>query len=118
MRVMIVEDNPKMSETMKKIILRQLQNIDTVYECKTEQEAVENYEAYRPEWVLMDIQLEPGSGLNASRKIMKADPEAHIIIVTNYDEQLYRDEARNIGVRAYVMKENLWEIPGIMKNVF
>lgn len=118
MKVMIVEDNPKMCETIKRIILKHLQNIDAVYECKNEQDAVDNYEAHKPEWVLMDIQLEPGSGLEASRRIMAAHPEAHIIIVTNYDEQLYREEARKIGVRAYVMKENLWEVPGIMKNVF
>lgn len=117
MKVMIVEDNRKMRQFIKAFILKRLEEVDTIYECDCENAAIAEYHRLHPEWVVMDIKLESGDGISASQKILTADPNAHIVILTDYDEPYYRDAARQAGVKAFVMKEDLYELPGILRNM-
>lgn len=117
MKVMIVEDNRKMRQVIKEIILKRLREVDIVYECGCETAAIAEYQRLHPEWVLMDIKLESGDGISASQQILATDPTAQIVILTNYDEPYYRDAARQVGVKAFVMKEDLHELPGILRNM-
>lgn len=113
--MMIVEDNLKMRQFIKSFILKRLEEVDTVYECACETAAITEYQRLHPEWVLMDIRLKSGDGISASQKILAADPNAQIVILTDYDEPYYRDAARQAGVKAFVMKEDLYELPGILR---
>ncbi len=72
------------------------------------------YERVHPDWVLMDIAMEPVDGLAASRTILKLHPDAKIIILTNYDDPDYRDAARKVGTIAFVLKEHLSDLLVIM----
>ncbi len=54
--------------------------------------------------------MEPMDGLSGSRTILRAHPDAKIIILTNYDDPDYRQAAREAGTEAYVLKEHLGEI--------
>jgi DNA-binding NarL/FixJ family response regulator len=54
--------------------------------------------------------MEPMDGLDASRRITATHPEARIVMLTNYDGDLYRRTAEQAGVRGFVLKENLHEI--------
>jgi two-component system response regulator DegU len=74
------------------------------------------YEQQRPDWVLMDIQMEPVDGLIASRMILAAHPDAKIIILTNYDDPGYRQAARQLGTRAFILKEHLADIAAILSE--
>ena len=114
MNLLIVEDNIHMRETIKK----NLKRIDTqsIHECNNGEEAIELYEKIHPDWVLMDIEMEPVDGLSASKAIMKLHPEAKIIIVTNYDDAAYRQAAKKAGVVAYLLKENLWKISELIST--
>ena len=114
MKVMIVEDNKNMREMIKQIIIKSVDGVASISECSNGQEAIERYDQVRPDWILMDIQMEPIDGLTASRIIKNSHPKARIIIVTSYDDAMYREAARDAGVEAYVLKENLWKISELM----
>jgi two-component system response regulator DegU len=75
------------------------------------------YEKEAPDWVLMDVAMEPVNGLIATESITRLHPEAKIIIVTQFDDPEYREAAINAGASAYVLKENLLEIPYIIKSI-
>jgi DNA-binding NarL/FixJ family response regulator len=49
-------------------------------------------------------------GLHATEAIKILDPNAKIIIVTNYDDPEFRAEAIQLGTKGYVLKENLTEL--------
>jgi DNA-binding NarL/FixJ family response regulator len=115
---LIAEDNARMRESIKRYLHSRIPDHHTVVEAEDGGQAVECYERMHPDWVLMDIAMEPVDGLAASRAILGAHPEAKIIILTNYDEARYRAAAREIGTKAFILKEHLGDIlPLLSSNV-
>ena len=114
MRVMIVEDNTRMRKMLRTLVNRSVENLDMIVECSSGREAIQEYDRSHPDWTLMDIEMEPIDGLQASAAILKSHPGANIIIVTNYDDTVYRKAADAIGVRAYLLKDNLCRLSEII----
>src|SRR6185503_2573332 len=107
MCLLIVEDNPE----MRRLIKRMLSGIATeLIECEDGREALAAYSRAQPDWVLMDIEMEQMDGITATRQIIAAFPEAKIIMVTNHNHDDYRKAAAESSARAFVLKENLFEL--------
>lgn len=70
-------------------------------------QAVRIYAEQQPDWVMMDIQMRPVGGLEATRAIRERFPAARIVMVTHYDDPALRAEAAQAGACAYVLKDNL-----------
>jgi DNA-binding NarL/FixJ family response regulator len=117
MKIMIVEDNGKMRQMIKSILQQHIKKVKEFCECESGEEAVEHFELFSPDVVLMDIRLNNMNGLAAAETILKQNPQAKIIIVTQYSESVYKNKAKKIGVGAYVLKENLQELVNIINNL-
>ena len=112
MCLMIVEDSPEMRRVMR----RTLSSIATeIVECEGGSEALEAYARWRPDWVLMDIEMERGDGITATREITAAFPEARVIMLTNHGDEPLRVAAREAGACGYVLKENLFELRRLLR---
>ncbi len=114
MTFLIAEDNLRMRESIKRTLLSNMPNHHTIHEAADGGTAIQMYEQSHPDWVLMDIQMEPVDGLVASRIILAAHPDARIIILTNFDDPGYRRVAKELGTRAFLLKEHLNELPIIL----
>ena len=110
---MIVDDNRRIREVIKSMLVEQKAEF---CECGNAASAVETYGKFQPDWVLMDIEMEGMDGIAAAKEIVKADTDAKIVIVTNYDEPHFRFAARAAGAVAFVNKENLHELNGIINS--
>ena len=105
--ILIVEDNPQMRRTLREL----LGDLTTAcYECSDGQAAVAAYQQYRPDLVLMDLNMAGMDGLAATAAICAAEPAARVLIVTNYDDPALREAARQAGACGFVPKENLLEL--------
>jgi CheY-like chemotaxis protein len=111
MKVLVVEDSEPMRRTIRSFVEDLAQ---TVLECSDGANALAQYTEHQPDWVLMDIKMRGIDGLVATRQIKAAFPDARIVMVTSYDEQSLRDEARLAGACGYVLKENLRELAKIL----
>jgi len=111
MKILLVEDNAKIRRLIRKTLSGQVPGVLDIYECEDGQEAMELYAAIHPDWVIMDIKLKKVDGLTATQKIRDADPAARVIILTQYEDALYREAAQKAGARDYILKENLLELP-------
>ena len=115
---LIVDDNIKMRAVIQKILKANLKNkITRIIECENGQDATELYNKHKPEWTIMDIKMPVMDGLEASRNILKSHPEAKIIILTQYDDPGYYELAQKIGIKAFVLKENLSDISTLIRNI-
>jgi NarL family two-component system response regulator LiaR len=107
LKLMIVDDNPDMRRLIRSIVS---DLADYIVECADGTQALHSYAAHKPDWVLMDIEMKPLDGISATREIKTAFPDAQIMIVTEYDDPDWREEARHAGACAYVLKENLADV--------
>lgn len=116
MKIMIVEDNPQMRQMIHDVVA---DLAEAVTECADGDEAVAAYAAQQlsgDDRVLMDLQMPGIGGLEATRRIRAAFPDAQIIIVTQYDDQHWRTAATEAGACGYLLKENLFELRQILKK--
>ncbi len=105
--ILIVDDNRQTREMIRSIIA----DLDKDFcECEDGSEALDAYRRCQPNWVLMDLQMSKTNGLDATRQIVAAFPEAHIAIVTGYDDDNLRLAAKEAGASEYFVKENLFEL--------
>ncbi len=88
-----------------------------VYEASDGGEAIALCAAQRPDWVLMDFRMKPLDGLRATAEIKARFPKTRVAIVSQYDDAELRAEAVRVGACAYVLKENLHELPRILTEV-
>ncbi|MCX6150794.1 MAG: response regulator transcription factor [Ignavibacteriales bacterium] len=111
MKIMIVDDNAGIRQMIKDSFSGLFKQF---YECSNGKQAVNDYNKYKPDWVLMDIKMKEMNGISATNEIVKSYPEAKIIITTNFNDDSLRIAAREAGALAYVLKENLSSIQEII----
>lgn len=113
MKLLIVEDSLSVRRILKTLVAPLA---DQINECGDGGDAVTMYETVRPDFVLMDVDLGEMDGITATRKIVAGDPNAKVIIVTNYDENDLREEAKKAGACGYVLKENLLDVLELLRR--
>lgn len=111
-RVLIVDDSRPMRELIKMMLAGVA---EVVGECADGADALAGYEATRPDWVLMDWEMKT-DGLTATRRIIKAHPQARILIVTQHDDDNLRDAAIEAGARGFVLKDDLLALGSFLET--
>src|SRR6266550_7412373 len=99
MKFLIVEDSQPMRNLIKKMVG---DLAEAIYECSDGVEALLAYTQFRPDWVLMDIEMKEMDGITATKQILAAWPQARVCILTHYDDAKLREAARRAGACEYV----------------
>lgn len=102
-RVAVVDDH----EMVRKGIISYLETepgIEIVGEANSGNKAVTLVKKTKPDVVLMDLLMENGTGIDATREILRFYPECKIIIITSFydDEQVF--PAIEAGAFSYMLK--------------
>jgi two-component system, NarL family, invasion response regulator UvrY len=80
--------------------------VEVVGQARTPAEAVEAYQSLAPDVAILDMRFgEQMTGLDAARQILAVAPKAHIIFLTQFDQDALVKEAYRIGARALVTKD-------------
>jgi CheY-like chemotaxis protein len=102
--ILLADDNTKMRRTIAEI----LSDLSpTFYECGDGAEAIETYARCRPDWVVMDVRMPRVDGLTACRRIKAADPDANIVVLTEYADPDVRGAALRVGAVEFFSKEDV-----------
>ncbi len=104
LRLLIVDDSPQMRRLLQSLLA---EFASEIVEASSGVEAVRLYFAMRPDWVLMDVRMEGGDGIAATREILRGDSTARVVVLSQYDEPEIREAAAAAGAHAYVHKDNL-----------
>ncbi|MCO7124926.1 response regulator transcription factor [Sporolactobacillus shoreicorticis] len=102
-KVMIVDDHDMVRKGLKAYLSTE-EDIGLVGEASSGDEAVKSFEALQPEVILMDLIMENGNGIDATKQILAKDPSKKIIILTSFydDEQVF--PAIEAGAMSYLLK--------------
>ncbi len=103
--IMIADDHKLIRETWS-FILNNDPRFEVVAECGDSEEAVEVAKNKRPNIILMDINMTPISGFEATEKIRKVSPASKIIGVSMHSQPAYAKKMLQIGARGYVTKNS------------
>ena len=104
LRVLIADDHPFFRDGMR-MFLDTTPDIVVVGEAATGEEAVAQAEKLQPDVILMDIKMPGMSGIEATRRILEANPGVLVLVVTMFEDDATVFTAMRAGARGYVLKD-------------
>jgi NarL family two-component system response regulator LiaR len=103
-RLLIVDDHELVRESTQ-LMLEGEPDLEVVGEAVDGRHALELCRQLHPDLVLMDVRMPEMDGLRATRAIKEEMPSISILLVSAYDSEDYRREARSAGAAGYVLKD-------------
>ena len=101
-RVLIVDDATFMRSLLKDILSKG--SYEIAGEAANGEEAVSSYQELKPDLVTLDITMPIKNGLEALDEILKADPEAKVIMCSAMGQQAMVLQAIKTGAKDFVVK--------------
>ena len=102
-RVMLVDDHAGLREALRKVINLQ-PDLEVAAEASGGRAALQLLSHISPDVVLMDGSMPEMTGIEATRRLKRLQPQVKIIGLTLYGESTYLEEMVVAGARGYVMK--------------
>lgn len=114
LRVLIVDDSPEVRQTIRDI----LEDLSPHFEeCADGGDVLARFEAFEPDWVLMDLRMPHVDGIAATATLRAAHPDARVVMVSDHDQEDIRRAAQRAGAVAYVRKRDLLELRRLLEAV-
>lgn len=103
-KIIIVDDHQLFREGVKRILDFE-DSFIVVAEGDDGSEVTELYAKHQPDVVLMDINMPRVNGVEATENLVKAFPDAKVIILSIHDDESYVMHALKTGALGYMLKE-------------
>ena len=100
-RILAVDDHPMFREGIAALLANET-DMTLVAEAANGREAIQQFRAQQPDITLMDLQMPEMNGIDAIIAIRKEFPQARIVVLTTYAEQV--QAARAAGAQACLLK--------------
>src|SRR4051812_1663249 len=107
--IMVVDDHVFMRELIARMLGRQKGRYKVVSECGDVKSALSACEEFKPDLLILDINLPDQSGIDAVPAFKKISPFTRILLCTAFvtDERIL--EALRSGTHGFVEKTNSWD---------
>lgn len=101
--VLIVDDHPVVRIGLRTMLESQ-ENISVAGMAESAQEALREFQRVRPDVVLMDLHMPEMDGTEAIAELRREEPDARILVMTNYETDEYILRALRAGAMGYLLK--------------
>jgi DNA-binding NarL/FixJ family response regulator len=102
LRVLLVDDHEVVRQGIR-TLLQAADDIDVVAEADSAHAAVTAADEYQPDVVVVDVLLEDGSGIEATREIRARHPEMRVLMLTASNDHEALFSAIIAGASGYVL---------------
>ena len=99
-RILVIDDEPQIRRIMRTTLTGAGYEVD---DAKTGEEGLTKQREFRPDLVLLDINM-PGMGGLAACRAIRADPNVAIIMLTVHNTEAAKVEALDAGADDFVTK--------------
>ena len=103
-KVLIADDHALVREGIV-AFLKLCDDIEVVAEASDGLEAIEKTDKYRPDIIIMDINMPKLGGLEATVEIKKKHPDIKILVLTQHEDREYISRFLKAGVSGYLLKK-------------
>lgn len=105
-KIIIADDHPIFRLGLKQTIGR-IPNFQTIAEAGDGNAALESIQKLNPDIAILDIDMPKKNGLEVLRELRDIELRTKYIILSLYSEQDIFDEAMDLGIKGYVLKESV-----------
>lgn len=102
--ILLVDDHKIMRDGLK-AILGATQEFKVAAEAESGSEAVQLARQLRPHLILMDLSLPGLNGIEATLEILRANPDARVVILSMYEDEESVIRSIRSGARGFVLKK-------------
>ena len=117
MNVLIADDDKLVCMSLRTIVQAD-RDIVVLDVANSGRDAIALYRKLQPDILLMDIRMEPLTGLEAGEAILMEFPHARILYLTTFADDEYIVKALKIGAKGYLLKQDFENIVPSLKAVF
>lgn len=103
-KIVIIDDHQLFREGVKRILDFEA-SFEVIAEGDDGSEAVTLVEQYKPDVVIMDINMPNVNGVEATRQLIEKFPDSKVIILSIHDDENYVQHALKTGATGYLLKE-------------
>ena len=103
-RVLLVDDHTVVRQGLR-VLLEAEADIAVIGEAETGRQAVQLATKLMPDVVVMDIAMPMLNGLEATRQIIKALPNAKVLVLSSYSDDEYVHQLTEAGAAGYLLKQ-------------
>lgn len=117
-KVLVVDDHDLVRMGITRM-LADTESIQVVGQARSGEEALTQAKTLKPDVVLMDIRMPGIDGLEATRRLLRSQPNVKVIVVTVCEEDPFPIRLMQAGASGYLTKgANLQEMISAIQNVF
>jgi len=102
-RVLIADDHPLFRDGLR-ALLNSIPQTNLVGEAASGEEALKQAITLQPDVILMDIQMPGLNGVDATKLILRSNPDIGVIVLTMFEDDDLVSAALRAGARGYILK--------------
>ena len=104
-RIVLTDDHQMVRETWK-LLIETDARLKVIAQCSSGAEAIDAAVALNPDIVLMDVNMYPMNGFEATIEILRRNPAVKVIGVSVSNQVTYARNMLQVGARGYVTKNS------------
>lgn len=102
--LLVVEDEPIISDGLKSLFEEEFPDIFQVYNCYHPKKALELFKFRLPDVVVSDVKMPKMTGIEMAEEMRKIKPDIHVLFLSGYDEFDYVYSAIKQDADDYILK--------------
>ncbi len=103
-RLLLVDDHFVVREGIRSCLSSE-KHLKILGEASNGKDAIAKAKKLKPDIVLMDINMPEMNGIEATRELLRTQPDTKVLILTVHQRQEYVTQLMQAGARGYVLKD-------------